>query len=196
MFNLHRAITRVLAAAAMTLLTMSFVANARAADDSEEARSVTLQYHSRDLDTLQGASILYRRIRAAATSVCSPFESRALERKSFVGPMLQQCGGERSGRGAQRNVERLSWAVHPRLEATTSRSPGIPRGLTVVRINQLERSTGWLQRQNRPRGDGLTAVRPCLETRFGGCRSAASVYLLQSPNICTLRARPKHSALP
>ena len=83
MFNLHRAITGVLAAAAMTLLTMSFVANARAADDSEEARSVTLQYLSRDLDTLQGASILYRRIRAAATRVCSPLESRALERKAL-----------------------------------------------------------------------------------------------------------------
>ena len=82
MFNLHRAITRVPAAAAMTLLTMSFFANSQAADDSQEARSITLQYLSRDLDTLQGASILYRRIRAAATSVCSPLENRALERKA------------------------------------------------------------------------------------------------------------------
>lgn len=83
MFNPHRVITRVLAPAAMTLLTMSLFANARAADDSEEARSVTLQYLSRDLDSPQGASSLYRRIRAAATSVCSPFESRALERKAL-----------------------------------------------------------------------------------------------------------------
>ena len=82
MFNLQRAITRVPAAAAMTLLTMSFFADARAADDSQEARSVTLQYLSRDLDTPQGASILYQRIRAAATSVCSPLEGRALERKA------------------------------------------------------------------------------------------------------------------
>ena len=83
MFNRHRAITRVLATAAVTLLTMGFFANARAADDSQEARSVTLQYLSRDLDTLQGASILYRRIRVAATRVCSPLESRELERKAL-----------------------------------------------------------------------------------------------------------------
>jgi UrcA family protein len=80
MFNPHRALTRFLATAALTLLTMSLFASARA-DDGQDARSVTLQYLSRDLDTPQGASILYRRIRAAATSVCSPLESRALERK-------------------------------------------------------------------------------------------------------------------
>jgi UrcA family protein len=83
MFNPHRAITRVLAPAAMTLLMMSLFANARAAGDSEEAKSVTLQYLSRDLDSPQGASIFYRRIRAAATKVCSPLESRALERKAL-----------------------------------------------------------------------------------------------------------------
>jgi UrcA family protein len=81
MFNPHRAITRLLAPAVMILLMMSLFANAQAADDSQEARSVTLQYLSRDLDSPQGASILYRRIRAAATKVCSPLESRALERK-------------------------------------------------------------------------------------------------------------------
>ncbi len=81
MFKPHRAIIRVLAPAVVASLTMSFFANARAADDTEEARSVTLQYLNRDLDTPQGASILYRRIRAAATRVCGPLESRALERK-------------------------------------------------------------------------------------------------------------------
>lgn len=81
MFKPHRAIIRVLAPAVVALLTMSLFANARAADDTEDARSITLQYLSRDLNTPQGVSILYRRIRAAATRVCVPFESRALDRK-------------------------------------------------------------------------------------------------------------------
>lgn len=81
MFNSHRVISRVLAPAAMTLLTMSLT-SARA-DDGLEPRSVTLQYLNRDLDTLHGASGLYHRIRAAASRVCSPLEGRTLERKAL-----------------------------------------------------------------------------------------------------------------
>ena len=80
MFNSQRVISRMLAPAAMTLLTVLLFTNAQA-DDSQEARSVTLQYLNRDLDTLYGASALYHRIRAAASSVCSPLESRTLELK-------------------------------------------------------------------------------------------------------------------
>ena len=83
MFNSNRAIARVLAPIAMTLLTVSLGSTARAADDSEEARSVTLQYLNRDLGTPQGTATLYRRIRAAASSVCSPLESHALERRAL-----------------------------------------------------------------------------------------------------------------
>ena len=135
MFKPHRAIIRVLAPAVVALLTMSLFANARAADDTEDARSITLQYLSRDLNTPQGVSILYRRIRAAATRVCVPFESRALDRKVLWDQCFNDAMANCRSRSAQRDVERLSWAVHPRLEATTSRSSGIPRGLTLVRAS-------------------------------------------------------------
>jgi len=82
MFYSHRAIFRVLAPAAMILLTVPCFADVQAADDGREAKSETLQYLKRDLDTVQGASILYRRIRGAATRVCSPLESDELERKA------------------------------------------------------------------------------------------------------------------
>jgi UrcA family protein len=72
-------ISRVLAPATMTLLAVLHFTDAQAHD--EEPKSVTLQYLNRDLDTVHGASTLYRRIRAAASTVCSPLESRTLERK-------------------------------------------------------------------------------------------------------------------
>ncbi|MGO9512840.1 MAG: UrcA family protein [Steroidobacteraceae bacterium] len=82
MFNSDRDIIRMVAAATLTLLTVSFVPGlARATDNSEEARSVTLQYHITDLNTPEGVANLYRRIRGAAASVCSPLESRLLELK-------------------------------------------------------------------------------------------------------------------
>ena len=56
-------------------------------------------------------------------------------------------------------------------------------------IESARRSTGWLQRQNRPHRGARTTVRPCLETRFEGCRSADFVYLSPSPSTCTYARR-------
>jgi UrcA family protein len=82
MFNSDRVIVRFVAVAALAALTVSFFPEiARAGDYSQDAPSVTLQYRNTDLDYPEGIASLYRRIRAAATNVCSPLESSMLERK-------------------------------------------------------------------------------------------------------------------
>ena len=177
------------------LLTMSLFANARAADDSEDARSVTLQYLSQDLETPQGASILYRRIRAAATRVCSPLESRALDRKA----LWDQCFNNAVANAvAAVHSETLS-AYHGSTPVagsnreSKSRYPSRPRASArSMNSNGVRLAAKTKSSSGRRR----TAVPPRLETRFEGCRSAAFVYLLRSPSICTLRARPKRLALP
>ena len=67
--------------AAVVLLAMSIVSpieSAQAATGSDEVPSVTLYYHSTELGTSLGVAGLYRRIRAAAASVCGPFDRRLL----------------------------------------------------------------------------------------------------------------------
>jgi UrcA family protein len=82
MFNSNRIIIRMAAAATLAVLTVLLIPElAQATVNSEEARSVTLQYRTTDLNTPEGIAILYRRIRGAADSICSPLESPLLERK-------------------------------------------------------------------------------------------------------------------
>jgi UrcA family protein len=66
--------------AALCVLALAFMPKLAQAN-SWEARSITVQYHSTDLDTPEGVATLYRRIRGAAADVCSPFEGRMLEQK-------------------------------------------------------------------------------------------------------------------
>jgi UrcA family protein len=81
MFNSDRTRVGIVMAALAMLAVPLIPVLARAADNSGEARSVTLHYHTTDLDTPEGVATLYRHIRGAAAEVCSPFESRLLERK-------------------------------------------------------------------------------------------------------------------
>jgi UrcA family protein len=72
---------RNVALAALTMLAMSFTCElAQAESNDPQPDSVTVQYHRADLDTPQGVATLYRRIRAAAATVCRPLESNVLER--------------------------------------------------------------------------------------------------------------------
>jgi UrcA family protein len=82
MFNSDRTLVGFIVMAALTMVAVPLIpVRAQAADNSGEARSVTLQYHATDLDTPEGVASMYRRIRGAAAEVCSPFEGRSLERK-------------------------------------------------------------------------------------------------------------------
>ncbi len=84
MFNLlnsDRAVAHVVPVALFAVLTLSPVEFVRAAAPDAEAPSVTLQYHSTDLDTPHGIAILYRRIRSAASSVCGAYDRALLEEK-------------------------------------------------------------------------------------------------------------------
>lgn len=84
MSNSVRAILRVVALAGAASLAAGLIPQlSQAANNSGEARSVTVRYHVTDLDTPEGVAILYRRIRGAAADVCSPFESPLPEYKQL-----------------------------------------------------------------------------------------------------------------
>jgi UrcA family protein len=50
--------------------------------DSAQVLTKTVSYDARALNSEQGARTLYARLRSAATEVCSPYESRELNRKA------------------------------------------------------------------------------------------------------------------
>jgi UrcA family protein len=82
MFKSDRILVRSIVTTAATILAMAFIPElSQAASTTGDAKSVGVQYHASDLDTPEGVSILYRRIRGAATEVCSPFDSRGLDRR-------------------------------------------------------------------------------------------------------------------
>ena len=84
MSNRNGTFIRVVAMAGATLLALALVPElSRAANNAGEARSVTLKYHTTDLDTPEGVATFYRRIRGAAADVCGPLESRELAREQI-----------------------------------------------------------------------------------------------------------------
>jgi len=83
MLDSHSSAARVVAAAVFAVLMLSPNKPVRAAAPNADAPSVTLRFLSTDLGTPQGVSILYRRIREAASSVCGPYDSALLEEKAL-----------------------------------------------------------------------------------------------------------------
>jgi UrcA family protein len=55
-----------------------------AAADSFEPLKVTVKFGDLDVSHPQGAAVLYRRIRAAAQSVCSPYDGSGLSAKMLL----------------------------------------------------------------------------------------------------------------
>jgi UrcA family protein len=82
------------------VLMLSSVEIVRAAAPDAKVPSVTLQYHSTDLDTPHGIAILYRRIRSAASSVCGVYDAVLSEEKMRWDECVDQA------------VERAVTAVH------------------------------------------------------------------------------------
>ena len=70
MLSCNRNIHIIVAVALVGALVMSPIEPVRAAILHPGARSVTVRFHSGELDTPQGVAGLYRRIRAAAETVC------------------------------------------------------------------------------------------------------------------------------
>ena len=81
MLNFDRTVAHIVPVTLFAVLMVSPVELVRAAVHDAEAPSVTLQYHSTDLDTPHGVAILYRRIRSAASSVCGVYDVALLEEK-------------------------------------------------------------------------------------------------------------------
>jgi UrcA family protein len=77
MINFDRKVIHIVAVALLAALTIE-PANATI---PARATSITVRFHSGDLDTLPGVAGLYRRIRAAAQSVCGqPDDAIMLDR--------------------------------------------------------------------------------------------------------------------
>jgi UrcA family protein len=71
----------IIAVALAGVLTVSTPEPVKAAIVPAQATSVTVRFHSQDLDTAQGVAGVYRRIRAAAESVCGqPDDALMLEK--------------------------------------------------------------------------------------------------------------------
>lgn len=84
MFKSSRVIERLVAAAGLVMLTHAGLATPlHAAEAHSDAMSVVVPYRSADLNAPTGIAVLYGRIRAAATVVCSPLEDEGFERKQI-----------------------------------------------------------------------------------------------------------------
>jgi UrcA family protein len=81
MLNSDRIAVQVVAVALGAVLTVSPLKIIEAATEGDGALSVTLKYHSTDLETPQGIAGFYRQIRGAASTVCSPFDGAPLAQK-------------------------------------------------------------------------------------------------------------------
>jgi UrcA family protein len=84
MFNLFGVIKRLVPAAGFVMLTVGCISKSvHAAEHHPDGMSVVVSYRSTDLDAPAGRAMLYGRIRAAASVVCSPLQGEALERKQI-----------------------------------------------------------------------------------------------------------------
>jgi UrcA family protein len=88
-----RAVAHIVLVALFAVLTLSPVEFVRAAAPDAEVPAVTLQYRSTDLDTSHGVTILYRRIRSAASSVCGAYDNALLEEKVLWNECVDQAVG-------------------------------------------------------------------------------------------------------
>jgi UrcA family protein len=105
MLKSDRTVFRVVALALFAVLMVSPLESVQAAANRDEAPSVTLQYRGADLDSPEGVATLYRRIRAAASSVCGAYDRALLEEKQ----QWRQCVDEAVARAvASVNSESLN----------------------------------------------------------------------------------------
>ena len=100
MFNSARAVAHIVPVALFAVVMLSPGEFVRAAAPDGEAPSVTLQYRGTDLDTPKGVSVLYRRIRSAASSVCGAYDNALLEEKVLWNECVQVPAS--AGSGARR----------------------------------------------------------------------------------------------
>jgi UrcA family protein len=77
MKTIIKSMTSVIASSVVTLGCMGFATSSQAAEPGEALTKI-VAYGDLNLDSDQGAKVLYARLRTAARSVCSPFESREL----------------------------------------------------------------------------------------------------------------------
>ena len=91
MHHSNRTAALIVAVTAFAVLMLSPARFVRAAARNAEPPSIALKYFSADLGTAQGVGLLYRRIRAAASTVCGPYDSALLEEKALRDQCVDQA---------------------------------------------------------------------------------------------------------
>jgi UrcA family protein len=124
MLDLDRNVVQIVGVALIAAL-ISPVGAARAAIRPARATSLTLQFHSEDLDTPRGVARLYRRIRGAAEFVCGQFDDALfLEKQLWSQCVDQAIAGAVAGVHSQSLTAYRGHQVRgrrqPLLEATAS----------------------------------------------------------------------------
>jgi UrcA family protein len=89
--NSDRAVARIVPLALLAVLTLSPLELVRAAAPDAEVPSVAVHYRGTDLETPRGVTILYRRIRSAAASVCGAYDGVLLEEKARWNECVDQA---------------------------------------------------------------------------------------------------------
>jgi UrcA family protein len=91
MHHSNRSVAHIFAVAAFAILMLSPAKFVRAGARNAEPPSIALKYFSTDLGTAQGVGLLYRRIRAAASTLCGPYDSALLEEKALRDKCVDQA---------------------------------------------------------------------------------------------------------
>ena len=109
----------------IAVLMVSPIEWVQAGAQDDEAPSVTLQFHSTDLNTPQGISRLYRRIRAAASTVCNRLDGASLEEKARWHKCFDKAVAEAVAHVNSESLSAYHWHrtrgwEHPWIESPTS----------------------------------------------------------------------------
>lgn len=102
---------------AFVLLAALSIEPVNAAILPAEARSITVRFHSGDLDTLPGVAGLYRRIRAAARSACGQPDDAFLLDRLIWDQCVDRAIAEAVGRVHSGSLSAY-WGLHGRKGAS------------------------------------------------------------------------------
>ena len=91
MLNFNRNVVHIVPVSLVAVFTVSHTEPVMAATLQAGATSVTVRFHSGDLDTPRGVADLYRRIRSAAQSVCGPPDDTLLLYKAIWDQCVDQA---------------------------------------------------------------------------------------------------------
>ena len=109
MIEAERPRNHLLRVGLFAVLMVSRIEWVQAGAQDDEAGSVTLHFHSSDLNTPQGISGLYRRISAAASTVCNRYDGASLEEKARWHKCFDKAVAEAVARANSESLSAYHW---------------------------------------------------------------------------------------